>query len=107
MVEGHLDVGGGVVFWSLSDGTDRDRLRGGFDAIGLDKFIPDPRPPSACLRDALEGELGGPRTLVRPLAARDGFAVVREDRGRDQNVYSTDLVARVFPGDPPELAFDP
>jgi hypothetical protein len=41
------------------------------------------------------------------LAARDGFAVVTEDRGRAGNSYHTGLVARVSAGDPPELSFDP
>jgi hypothetical protein len=44
--------------------------------------------------------------LIRPLAARDGFAVVREERGPAGNRYATDLVARVA-GDPPALSFDP
>jgi hypothetical protein len=55
----------------------------------------------------LEEVLGGPRTLVRPLADRDGFAVVREDRGKQQNSYAATLTARVQDGDPPVLTFDP
>ncbi len=106
MVEGSLDVGGAVVFWSLADGTDRDTLRGGLAPLGLESFVPDPRPASAVLRDALEDVLGGPRVLVRPLAARDGFAVVTEDRGTQSNTYTTGLVARVM-GDPAEFTFDP
>ena len=107
MIESHLDVGGAVVFWSLSDGTDRERLRAGFTPLGLAFHVPEPRPPSAALRDALEDILGGPRVLIRPLADRDGFVVVREDRGQDQNAYTTELVARVRDDDPPVLAFDP
>jgi hypothetical protein len=107
MVEGNLDIGGAVVFWSLADGTDRWQLRSGFAPLGLESFVPDPRPASAVLKEALEEVLGGPRVLVRPLAARDGFAVVTEDRGRAGNSYHTGLVARVSAGDPPELSFDP
>lgn len=106
MVESSLDVGGAVVFWSLADATDRDRLRVGFAPLGLEAFVPDPRPPAAVLREALDEVLGGPRVLVRPLAARDGFAVVREDRGTAANAYATELVARVA-GDPPTLSFEP
>jgi hypothetical protein len=105
MVEGNLDVGGAVVFWSLADGTDRQTLRSGFEPLGLGEFVPDPRPASAVLKDAPEEVLGGPRVLVRPLAARDGFAVVTEDRGRSGNSYHTGLVARVSAGDPPDLTF--
>jgi hypothetical protein len=106
MVENQLDIGGAVVFWSLAEGTDRDRLQLEFARLGLADFVPDTRLPSAVLRDALEETLGGPRVLVRPLAARDGFAVVVEDRGSRQNVYATSLVATVF-GDPPNITFDP
>lgn len=106
MVENHLDIGGAVVFWSLAEATDRDKLRTGFARLGLADFVPDDRVPSAVLRDALEDTLGGPRTLVRPLSSRDGFAVVCEDRGTRHNVYATSLVARVG-GDPPAVDFDP
>ena len=107
MTEGHLDVGGAVVFWSLADGTDRDRLRDGFTSLDLGEFVPDERPASAVLKDALESVLGGPRVLVRPLAARDGFAVVREDRGTAANAYATTMVAKVSAGGNPLLSFDP
>jgi hypothetical protein len=106
MVESRLDVGGGVVVWSLADWTDRLRLTAAFRSLGLGSFVPEPRPPSAALKDALENVLGGPRVLVRPLATRDGFAVVTEDRGLAQNQYATALTAKVT-GEPPGLSFDP
>ncbi len=106
MVESHLDIGGAVVFWSISESSDRHRLRQGFEPLGLGEFVPEPRPASAVLRDALEEILGGRLTLVRPLAARDGFTVVREDRGVSENSYATALVARVE-GEPPHLLFEP
>lgn len=106
MVENHLDLGGAVVFWSLADSSDRHRLQSGLARLGLAEMVPDPRPASAVLRDALEEILGGRQTLVRPLAARDGFTVVREDRGVTENSYVTALVARVI-GEPPRLRFDP
>jgi len=105
MVERDLAAGGAVTFWSLAEATDRPRLDRGFAALGLQSFVPDPRPAPACLRDALEDVLGGARVLVRPLATRDGFAVVNEDRGTDANAYSTRLVARVRDGQAP--TFDP
>ena len=105
MVESRLDVGGAVTFWALADWSDRARLRAEFAALGLDAFAPDPRPAPACLRDALEDALGGPRVLVRPLASRDGFAVVREDRGVAANRYATLLTASVREGHDP--VFDP
>ena len=105
MVESRLDVGGAVTFWSLADWSHRPRLEAAFAQAGLGAFLPDPRPSPACLRDALEDVLGGPRVLVRPLAARDGFAVVREDRGVDANRYAILMTASVREGHAP--AFDP
>jgi hypothetical protein len=105
MVESRLDVGGAVTFWSLADWSDRPRLQSAFARAGLGAYLPDPRPAPACLKDALEAVLGGPRVLVRPLATRDGFAVVREDRGVAANAYATLLTAAVRDGRDP--VFDP
>jgi hypothetical protein len=108
MIDRHLDVGGAVVFWSLADWSSRERLHAGLAPLGLGHCAPDPRPASAALRDALDAVLGGPRVLVRPLARRDGFAVVREQRGDAGNDYTQDLVATVHdhPGGP-SLRFAP
>jgi hypothetical protein len=95
MPEGNLDLGGAVVFWTLAPWTLRDRLLAGLTTLGLQAFVPDPRPATACLKDALEEVLGGPRILVRPLARRDGFAVIQEQRGEQGNAYTQDLVARI------------
>jgi hypothetical protein len=105
MVESRLDVGGAVTFWALADWSNRDRLQAAFAVIGLASFVPDPRPAPACLRDALDDVLGGPRVLVRPLASSDGFAVVREDRGPATNQYATLFTASVRDGHDP--VFDP
>jgi hypothetical protein len=106
MIEGSMEVGGAVVFWTAAEFTDRTRLQQAFDGLGLGPYVPDPRPDSAVLREALEEVCGGPRVLVRPLADRDGFAVVKEDRGSTANSYTTLLVARVS-GTPPRLQFEP
>jgi hypothetical protein len=106
MIEGSMEVGGAVVFWTAAEFTDRVRLQAAFDGLGLGPYVPDPRPDSAVLREALEEVCGGPRVLVRPLADRDGFAVVKEDRGSTANSYTTLLVARVS-GTPPRLHFEP
>jgi hypothetical protein len=107
MVENHLDIGGAVVFWSIAEWTDRSRLAARFAALELQALVPDPRPAPAALRAALEEIFGAPRMLVRPLASRDGFAVVEEKRGLASNQYQTLLTARVVDGNPPALTFDP
>jgi hypothetical protein len=95
MVERSVELGGAVVFWSLAEWSDRDRLRAGLEPLGLAGLVPEPRPASACLKEALEEVLGGPRVLIRPLARRDGFAVVQEQRGEQSNVYTQDLIVRI------------
>jgi hypothetical protein len=107
MIENHLDIGGAVVFWTPSDATDRIKLRTAFAALHLESFVPEPRPAASVLKDALEETLGGSRVLIRPLSDRDGFTVVREDRGRFGNTYLTSLVARVSVDEVPTLSFEP
>ncbi len=107
MIESTLEVGGAVVFWTASEFTDREKLTAALVPLALDTFVPDPRPPASILKDALDEALGGPRVLVRPLADRDGFTVVREERRKTANFYTTDLIARVVAGDPSEITYEP
>ena len=107
MIESALDVGGAVVFWTASEFTDRDKLKAGLVLLGLDQFVPEPRPPASVLKDALEETLGGARVLVRPLADRDGFTVVKEERGKNANAYATALIARVRNPDLPTIEYEP
>ena len=106
MIESDLHAGGAVVFWSAAPHTRRVEFARRLTELGLGEFAPEARPETSILRDALEGVYGGPRTLVRPLEGRDGFAVVREERGRAGNLYRTEVVAKVE-GSPPLLRFDP
>lgn len=107
MLEKHFGVGGAIVFWNLAEWTNRGQLTAQWSAVGLEALVPEPRPAPAALRSALEDVFAGPRILIRPLASRDGFAVVREDRGLAANQYQTDFTARVIAGEPPSLTFDP
>jgi hypothetical protein len=105
MIESQLEMGGAVTFWSLADWSDRGRLHAALTHLGYAAFVPEPRAEATVLKDALEEVLGGPRVLVRPLASRDGFAVVREERGMVGNNYATLLIARVQQGQDP--TFEP
>jgi hypothetical protein len=107
MIETTFDVGGAVVFWTACEFTDRERLRDSLQHLGLDQFVPDPRPHASVLKDALEETLGGSRVLVRPLADRDGFTVIKEQRGKNANDYVTELIARVRNPELPNLEFEP
>lgn len=106
MVDNRLNVGGAVVFWSIAEWTDRTRLASALQAIDLEFLVPEPRPAPAALRAALDEVFGGPRVLIRPLATKDGFTVVHEERGEEANDYQRILSARVN-GDPPKLIFEP
>jgi hypothetical protein len=98
-LEQKLPLGGLITYWQLADLTQRSLLKDAFEAAGLDRFVPDPRPPAGALRDALEEVCGGSRTLIRPLQTRDGFAVVREERGDEYrgNSYEVSLTAKIDP----------
>jgi hypothetical protein len=98
-LEQKLPLNGIVTFWTLADLTQRSVLKDAFEAAALDQFVPEPRPPAGALRDALEEVCGGSRTLIRPLQTRDGFAVVREERGDEYqgNSYDVSLTAKIDP----------
>lgn len=106
MIENHFDIGGAVV-WTPSDATNRLKLHSAFASLNLESFVPEQRPPASILKDALEECLGGSRVLIRPLSDRDGFTVVREDRGKFGNTYLTMLVARVSDDSIPTLKIEP
>jgi hypothetical protein len=89
---------GCVTFWSLSEWTDIARLKEGWGALGLGGYVPDQRAPVACLEDALAETFGGSQVLIRSLSAKNGFVVVREQRGTDDNAYQTLFSARIIDG---------
>ena len=95
MTPNHLRLGGAVVYWTLSEFTLRERLADGLGDAGFGDLAPDRRPATAALKAALDQTLGGSRILIRPLQSRDGFAVVEERRGQNENLYFQTLSARV------------
>ena len=106
MVESKFQAGGVVVFWTLAEFTDLARLRAAWRAVGLGDAVPEPRASVSVLRDALAEVFGGSRHLVRPLANRTGFAVVKEARGADENQYAPLMSAKVFGDAMPVYAGD-
>jgi hypothetical protein len=95
MVENTVRIGGAISFWTLSEQTVRQRLKEGLEALGLGKFTPEPRTPAAALKDALESLYTLPTQLVRPLKTKEGFTVVEERRGADENAYPTVATAKI------------
>jgi hypothetical protein len=83
----NLGIGGAVVFWKMASKTDHDELCGGLGDLGLHDFMPDPRKPLSLLKEALGLTFDAGCYLIRPLASKDGYAVVKEEKGKDENQY--------------------
>lgn len=95
MIANGIRVGGALTFWSLAEHTSRDLLEFHWQAEGFREFVPEARVPLSAMRDALEDVFGGPNILVRPLSGRDGWTVVKEERGTHSNVYHHMLTATI------------
>lgn len=96
---------GGVTFWTLAGDVSRAPLLAELAEGGLEDFCPPPPTPAWCVREALASLARGRNHLVRPLSSRDGFTLVLERRGEEENQYLSDLSVRVE--DSGELAFSP
>jgi hypothetical protein len=95
MLETSVSISGATTFWSLSDWTHREMVQDGLEALGLAPFAPEPRTPAAALRDALGSLYTAATQLVRPLKTRDGFTVVEENRGTEENNYRHVVTAKI------------
>ena len=91
MTTKQLALDGVITFWTATE-TSIDRLRAACEAIDprLATWVPEKATPLAALRQTLETIYPG--YLIRKLDVH-GFAVVREDRGRDRNDYSAHSAA--------------
>lgn len=98
MTETGMKIGGAVTFWSLSGTTLREQLASRWEDAGFKDFIPPPPGAVAALHDALDDVLAGPRMMVRPLYTKDGWTVVEEQRGTEENKYVTILTAKLAEG---------
>jgi len=96
MVDVDARPDGSVIYWSLAPYFDRQRLLTAWRPMELEGDVPEQRPAVACLRDALQDVFAGAKVLIRPLAAKNGFSVVNENRGEDGNTYSTVLTAKTY-----------
>lgn len=79
-----LRVDGAVVFWSLGTSSSVDLIRQGWEQIGpaWGRLAPKERNKVGILHDALSVVF--PRSLLRPLEKREGFAVLHETRFKDE-----------------------
>lgn len=76
-----------LVFWSLSEWSDREKLVSGLTPLGLTAYAPSARTPYAALKSALDHVYKEKHYLVRALEDRDGLLVVEERRGKTSNLF--------------------
>jgi hypothetical protein len=101
-----MSVGGAVIFWTLCEQFALRTLKDAWTAIGLEKFAPEPLAEVTVLKQALEEVFGGSSLLIRPLSKKDGWVVVGEKRGEDDNAYQSELTARIQLGMPAFSKYD-
>jgi hypothetical protein len=82
---------GVITFWTLKD-TQMSHLREAFGAAGIGDFCPAPVTPMRALKMALSAIYGD--HLIRQLAG-NGYAVVTEQRGDEDNQYVTTRVVHL------------
>ena len=93
MSESRMRMGGAVCFWRIVRQVLRERLAEELERLGFGKYVPEPRKPSACLKEALAEVFPTPKgqkQVIRPLKNGDGkgFAVVRENPDGEARVGS-------------------
>ncbi len=83
-----------LTYWTLTEFSDRAKLIQPWTSAGFEELIPEPRPKTAVLKDALLEVFKGQKFLVRALSGRTGFAVTLETRGNDENQYDAIVSAK-------------
>lgn len=84
-----------VTFWGLSEFSNRERLRAGLELAGWGKETPSPMENVTALKHALSEVYTGSRYLIRPLSNRNGFAVMHEERGDEENQVKQVVSAKI------------
>ena len=90
-----VQTSGCVTFWTVSDNTSYTALAAALANLPFAVKMPNPRTPGRALQAALTKKFGGPDRLVRPLDTKDGYCVVSEAKGSDDNSYQTIVTCKV------------
>ena len=88
---------GGLTYWSLGQQTDPTILQNGLTQLSLPDYAPATRSWLMSLKAALAEMFAKPEELIRPLRnkSRNGYTVVVESKGEDENTYSRTVNASV------------
>ena len=92
-IEKEVKQNGVIVWWSLTDGTNVNLLREGFEDLDLGHLVPEVSENSQALKRSLRTHFPGRDKLIRPIRGACGFAVVQEDDSGKEMEY--DEVLRV------------
>lgn len=97
-MSGHLRIGGSVVFWKVGEYTRRQVLLDELSRHDLQRVVPEPRTPAACLRDALGDTFPKKQAFkIFPKKQKDAFEIVAvkyHEEGQDNEyvkVYETKI----------------
>ena len=86
-----------ITFWNLGQWSHRDALESGLEKLGFAGCVPQHRTHNACLKDAMVDVMESNQRIIRALKEKDGYAVVQESRGQNENWYTHVMSARIDP----------
>tara|TARA_R110000824_G_scaffold237484_3_gene426248 strand:- start:13 stop:849 length:837 start_codon:yes stop_codon:yes gene_type:complete len=83
-IDKEIGYNGATVFWSLKNGTSREKLKEGFESIGRPELLPSVENDGPALRRAIRNCFPSRGdSLIRPLKGVAGFAVIEEREETD------------------------
>ena len=80
-----FSANGRIVFWTLGSDSDHQKLKDGFERLGLSNYAPDEQSALMSLKSALTEVYGSRRCLVRRLEKRSGFQISQERASGENN----------------------
>lgn len=96
MINGHIEAGGILTFWSIADYSDLQTIQDGLAGLGLGDLTPLPRTKPAALKSALQTVFRGRDYKVEVLDEKDAFEVIHITRGERRNVYDNVVTAKIM-----------
>jgi len=99
MIKKEIKYNGILTYWSLTEGTNRESLRAGFEALNKSHLLPEVLEDSQALKRSMQKHFGGSnRVLIRPLDKLVGYEVVNEDASGETMEYETECRMGIIAG---------